>query len=213
MGDDYQRMMATQMNVHEDQICQIYPRLYSEIAAQQGQGEVKPRRRRKKKKECGGAKKRKLTQEQVDLLELNFDNEHKLESERKDRIAWELGLDPHQVAVWFQNRRARWKSKKTEEEYSKLKSLHETTLVDKCRLESQVVKLKEQISKAEKEIQQLSLSLRERIDGVWSKKSSSPSLLTMEASIDPVFQGEFGHDDVFYIREDSYILGTEWVNL
>ncbi|KAK8694712.1 hypothetical protein V6N13_072258 [Hibiscus sabdariffa] len=172
MGDDYQRMMTAQMNEHEDQTFQIYPGLYSEIAAQQGQGEGKPQRRRKKNKggennECGGAKKRKLTQEQLHLLELNFGNEHKLESERKDRIASELGLEPRQVAVWFQNRRARWKSKKIEEEYNKLKSLHETTLLDKCRLESEVVNLKEQISKAEKEI----LQLRERIDAVWSKKS------------------------------------------
>ncbi|KAH1129228.1 hypothetical protein J1N35_000606 [Gossypium stocksii] len=60
------------------------------------------------------------------------------ESERKDRIASELGLDPHQVAVWFQNRRARWKNKKLEEGYSKLKSLHEIVVLDKCRLEFEI---------------------------------------------------------------------------
>lgn len=105
-------------------------------------GASKPRRRRKKSKsgEAGGAalKKRKLTEEQVNLLELNFGNEHKLESEKKDRLASELGLDPRQVAVWFQNRRARWKNKKLEEEYSTLKKEHETTVVEKCRLESEV---------------------------------------------------------------------------
>ena len=105
-------------------------------------GESKPRRRRKKNKggenSLAGAKKRKLSQEQVNLLELNFGDEHKLESERKDRIALELGLDPRQVAVWFQNRRARWKNKKLEEEYSKLKSVHEGVVLEKCRLESEV---------------------------------------------------------------------------
>lgn len=76
--------------------------------------------------------------EQVNLLEQNFGNEHKLESERKDRLAMELGLDPRQVAVWFQNRRARWKNKKLEEEYSNLKKSHEANLLEKCRLESEV---------------------------------------------------------------------------
>lgn len=105
-------------------------------------GETKPRRRRKKNKGGenggGGVKKRKLSAEQVNLLEQNFGNEHKLESERKDRLASELGLDPRQVAVWFQNRRARWKNKKLEEEYSSLKKAHESTILEKCRLESEV---------------------------------------------------------------------------
>lgn len=83
-------------------------------------------------------RKRKLSDEQVNLLEQSFGHEHKLESERKDKLASELGLDPRQVAVWFQNRRARWKSKKLEEEYAKLKNEHETNIVDKCRLENEV---------------------------------------------------------------------------
>lgn len=83
-------------------------------------------------------RKRKLSEEQVNLLEQSFGHEHKLESERKDKLALELGLDPRQVAVWFQNRRARWKNKKLEEEYSKLKNELETNIVDKCRLENEV---------------------------------------------------------------------------
>lgn len=105
-----------------------------------------PKRRRKKSKGAlasgdgsnGLFRKRKLTDEQVNMLEMSFGDEHKLESERKDRLAAELGLDPRQVAVWFQNRRARWKNKRLEEEYNKLKNSHDNVVVDKCRLESEV---------------------------------------------------------------------------
>lgn len=86
-------------------------------------------------------RKRKLSDEQVKMLEQSFGSEHKLESERKDKLAAELGLDPRQVAVWFQNRRARWKSKKLEEEYSKLKSDLDVAVVHKCRLETEVLYL------------------------------------------------------------------------
>lgn len=83
-------------------------------------------------------KKRKLTAEQAELLEMHFGNEHKLESDRKDKLAAELGLDPRQVAVWFQNRRARDKTKKIEETYATLKTAHENVVVEKTRLESEV---------------------------------------------------------------------------
>ncbi|KAJ1419055.1 Homeobox-like domain superfamily [Sesbania bispinosa] len=199
-------------------ISQLYPAsAYTQIISQQG--EKKPRRRRNKKSkggENGGLeahKKRKLSIEQVNLLEQNFGNEHKLESERKDRLAMELGLDPRQVAVWFQNRRARWKNKKLEEEYSILKKSHETTLLEKCRLETEVLKLKEQLSEAEKEIQRL---LERGGDVVPSNSCSSSQSQSMEA-VDPPFLGEFGvdgyDDDVFYVPETHYINGMEWINL
>ncbi|TKY70354.1 Homeobox-leucine zipper protein ATHB-40 [Spatholobus suberectus] len=197
-------------------ISQLYPaEAYThEIIAQQG--EKKPRRRRNKKNKGGETaeanKKRKLSVEQVNLLEQNFGNEHKLESERKDRLAMELGLDPRQVAVWFQNRRARWKNKKLEEEYSNLKKTHDATLLEKCRLESEVLKLKEQLSEAEKEIQRL----LESADRVPSNSSSSSQSQSMEA-VDPPFFGDFGvdgyDDDVYYVPETHYMNGMEWINL
>ncbi|OWM66359.1 hypothetical protein CDL15_Pgr013576 [Punica granatum] len=179
-------------------------------------------RRQRRKKSKGGeasgsgeAKKRKLSAQQVNLLEQNFGNEHKLESERKDRLASELGLDPRQVAVWFQNRRARWKNKKLEEEYSKLKSLYESTVLEKCHLETEVLKLKEQLSDAMKEIQRLSTSPSD--GGVSSNSPISSSI----SDVGPPFLGEFGaleaavgydEDAALYAipDENSYIQSMEW---
>lgn len=70
-------------------------------------------------------KKRRLSVDQVKALEKNFEVENKLEPERKVKLAQELGLQPRQVAVWFQNRRARWKTKQLERDYGVLKANHD----------------------------------------------------------------------------------------
>lgn len=69
-----------------------------------------------------GEKKRRLSVEQVKALEKNFEMENKLEPERKVKLAQELGLQPRQVAIWFQNRRARWKTKQLEADFALLNS-------------------------------------------------------------------------------------------
>ncbi|XP_038903320.1 homeobox-leucine zipper protein HAT5-like [Benincasa hispida] len=73
-------------------------------------------------------KKRRLTHEQVQMLEKNFEEENKLEPERKSQLAKKLGLQPRQVAVWFQNRRARWKTKQLERDYDVLKASYDLLL-------------------------------------------------------------------------------------
>ncbi|KAJ8772089.1 hypothetical protein K2173_027266 [Erythroxylum novogranatense] len=92
-------------------------------------------------------KKRRLSLEQVKSLEKNFEVENKLEPERKLRLAEELGLQPRQVAIWFQNRRARWKTKQLEKEYVALKAGYEALKLDYSNLEQQnealLLKLKE----------------------------------------------------------------------
>ncbi|CAL9043841.1 unnamed protein product [Musa banksii] len=102
-------------------------------------------------------KKRRLTPEQVHLLERSFEAENKLEPERKGELARKLGMQPRQVAVWFQNRRARWKNKQLEHDFDRLKSSYNTLLADhdsllreNDRLRSQVISLTEklQINKA-----------------------------------------------------------------
>ncbi|KAJ8765608.1 hypothetical protein K2173_014730 [Erythroxylum novogranatense] len=75
-------------------------------------------------------KKRRLSVDQVKALEKNFEVENKLEPERKVKLAQELGLQPRQVAVWFQNRRARWKTKQLERDYGHLKATYESLKVN-----------------------------------------------------------------------------------
>ncbi|WVZ23031.1 hypothetical protein V8G54_001575 [Vigna mungo] len=71
-------------------------------------------------------KKRRLSVDQVKALEKNFEVENKLEPDRKVKLAQELGLQPRQVAVWFQNRRARWKTKQLERDYGVLKANYDS---------------------------------------------------------------------------------------
>lgn len=90
-------------------------------------------------------KKRRLTVDQVQFLEKSFEVENKLEPERKIQLAKDLGLQPRQVAIWFQNRRARWKTKQLEKDYdalqtcyNSLKADYDTLLKEKDKLKAEV---------------------------------------------------------------------------
>jgi homeobox-leucine zipper protein len=78
----------------------------------------------------GGEKKRRLSTDQVRALERSFETDNKLEPERKARLAQDLGLQPRQVAVWFQNRRARWKTKQLERDYAALRHSYDALRAD-----------------------------------------------------------------------------------
>ncbi|KAJ0244674.1 Homeobox-leucine zipper protein HAT5 [Hirschfeldia incana] len=101
-------------------------------------------------------KKRRLTTQQVHLLEKSFETESKLEPERKTELAKKLGLQPRQVAVWFQNRRARWKTKQLERDFNLLKSSYDqllsnydSILKDNHFLRSEVTSLAEKLQAKE----------------------------------------------------------------
>ncbi|KAK7307143.1 hypothetical protein VNO77_39951 [Canavalia gladiata] len=91
-------------------------------------------------------KKRRLTSEQVQFLERNFEVENKLEPERKVQLAKELGLQPRQVAIWFQNRRARFKTKQLEKDYGTLKASYDRLKGDYENLLQENDKLKEEVN-------------------------------------------------------------------
>ncbi|KAG6525144.1 homeobox-leucine zipper protein HOX16-like isoform X1 [Zingiber officinale] len=91
-------------------------------------------------------KKRRLTSEQICMLERSFEEENKLEPERKSELAKKLGLQPRQVAVWFQNRRARWKNKQVENDYDCLKASYDALVLDHDAVRKDNERLRCQVS-------------------------------------------------------------------
>ena len=75
-----------------------------------------------KKKMRKGTNHKRFSEEQIKSLEVIFESETRLEPRKKMQLARELGLQPRQVAIWFQNKRARWKSKQLEKEYDILRA-------------------------------------------------------------------------------------------
>ncbi|KAJ0243977.1 Homeobox domain-containing protein [Hirschfeldia incana] len=83
-------------------------------------------------------KKKRLTSGQLASLERCFQEEIKLDSDRKLKLSRELGLQPRQVAVWFQNRRARWKAKQLEQLYDSLRQEYDLVSREKQMLHEEV---------------------------------------------------------------------------
>ncbi|XP_047077247.1 homeobox-leucine zipper protein HOX24-like [Lolium rigidum] len=98
----------------------------------------------------GGERKRRFTEEQVRSLESTFQSRRaKLEPREKAALARELGLQPRQVAIWFQNKRARWRSKQLEQDFAELREHYddlrarvEALKQDKLTLAAQLEELK-----------------------------------------------------------------------
>ena len=79
--------------------------------------------------------------EQVKTLQKSFELGNNLEPERKMLLARALRLQPRQIAIWFQNRRTRWKTKQLEKDYDLLKRQYEAIKADNDALQFQNQKL------------------------------------------------------------------------
>ncbi|KAK1438565.1 hypothetical protein QVD17_04374 [Tagetes erecta] len=69
---------------------------------------------------------KRFTDKQISFLEYMFETQSRPELRMKHQLAHKLGLHPRQVAIWFQNKRARSKSRQIEQEYNTLKHNYET---------------------------------------------------------------------------------------
>ncbi|KAG6509683.1 hypothetical protein ZIOFF_027683 [Zingiber officinale] len=171
------------------------------------------RRRKKVNKDNGDAKKRRLSEEQVEFLERSFTEERKLETGRKDLLAAKLGMDAKQVAVWFQNRRARHKNKQVVEDYAKMKAAQDAAVVEKYRLENEVLKLKQRLVEAEEQIRKLSSGMNAAAHAITVADDSSPSswfssVLPLAGELGAEGEAElmFMHDHDF----NNYMTIMEW---
>ncbi|KAI3844182.1 hypothetical protein MKW92_013641 [Papaver armeniacum] len=87
-------------------------------------------------------KKLRLTKEQANLLETSFKQHNTLNMMQKEELAERLDLQPRQVEVWFQNRRARTKLKKIEVDCEVLKKCVERLNEENRRLKKELHELR-----------------------------------------------------------------------
>ncbi|CAJ1946952.1 unnamed protein product [Sphenostylis stenocarpa] len=135
-----------------------------------------------------GEKKRRLSLEQVKALEKSFELGNKLEPERKMQLAKALGLQPRQIAIWFQNRRARWKTKQLEKEYEVLKKQFEAMKADNDSLKAQNQKLHAELQTLKNRdcCETETINLKKETEGSWSSGSNNSSEINLDLSRTPV---------------------------
>ncbi|KAK9271495.1 hypothetical protein L1049_001854 [Liquidambar formosana] len=150
-----------------------------------------------------GEKKRRLNLEQVRTLEKSFELGNKLEPERKMQLARALGLRPRQVAIWFQNRRARWKTKQLEKDYDILKKQFEAVKADNDTLQAQNKKLHAELLalKGGEPTGNGPINIKKETEGSWSNGSDNSSDVNLEMSKTPVINcpvsSQLSHKNLF----------------
>lgn len=92
--------------------------------------------------------KKRLTQDQLHLLEMSFITNPKLEGDRKQELASKLGVPPKQVAIWYQNKRARCKIEAIELDYKAIQLQLQNVLAHNRMLQSEVSSLTNELNQA-----------------------------------------------------------------
>ncbi|XVF12868.1 hypothetical protein REPUB_Repub08aG0157200 [Reevesia pubescens] len=98
---------------------------------------------------------RRFSDEQIKSLEFMFESDSRPESLIKQQLANELGLQPRQIAIWFQNRRARSKTKQIERDYNVLKESYDALAYryESLKTENQALRIQLQKLKSQLEME------------------------------------------------------------
>ncbi|PIN04145.1 hypothetical protein CDL12_23320 [Handroanthus impetiginosus] len=124
------------------------------------------------KKASKNNNRKRFSDDQIKSLETTFETEARPELRLKQHLANKLGLQPRQVAIWFQNKRARSKSKQMEREYSILKSNY-----DKLALQFEALRKENQTLLIQ--VQRLR-KMADKIDGEQNDNKNHIKLATSE---------------------------------
>ncbi|XVE61575.1 hypothetical protein DITRI_Ditri06bG0051400 [Diplodiscus trichospermus] len=153
-------------------------------------------------------KKKRLTSDQLEALERSFQDEIKLDPDRKMKLSRELGIQPRQIAIWFQNRRARWKAKQLERLYDALKQEYDVISKEKQKLQDEVMKLKgmlrEQATRNQVSAGYTEISAEETVESTSIRSSNKPS--TVANNQQPITECNY----LFNVDEYNPISSPYW---
>lgn len=136
-------------------------------------------------------KKKRLTQEQVRQLEASFNGNNRLEPERKLQLAQELDIPPRQIAIWYQNKRARWKNQSLELDYTALHMRLEAALTQKRQLEKEAQRLRIELQKSHAEI-----ALKQQVQMLQPQPPPLVSVSSISSNCDEVRSSSLHEDQV-----------------
>lgn len=109
--------------------------------------------------DSGKGSKKRLTDDQIRLLETNFSFNKKLDQDLKYHLSQQLNLPPRQIAIWYQNKRARWKNQTMESDHKVMQLKLDNALSQNRKLEKEVKELQKELDLARAMLRRASPSI------------------------------------------------------
>ncbi|CAJ2663100.1 unnamed protein product [Trifolium pratense] len=158
---------------------------------------------------------KRFSDEQIKSLETMFETESRLEPRKKLQLARELGLQPRQVAIWFQNKRARWKSKQLEREYNKLQSSYNNlaSKFESMKKERQTLLIQKLNDLIQKPIEQSQSSSQVKEANSMESESGNGGTIKCEAEVKPSTSIERSEHVLDVLSDDDTSIKVEYFGM